>query len=221
MAKKKKTYLEQYVDELRNRKQMAVDRFGNLTTLENDILNSSFDWLVENLEIKNNTFQVSDDLTALMNKFVNVTLEIINQNESYQNKLSDYLRDLKTLSKNIITFQSDFNKIDVAREIKPVQATMTQELIDRLTDNGLNANFVQPLRDVIYNNAVAGMNLRQARQYLTDFVTSGKDKSGRLKSYIEQTATIGVDAFEGAINTKIQAQFATTGLIISGSLIDK
>ncbi len=212
---------KEYIKQLEKSKNLAVDRFGNLTSLEHDVIDSSFEWLVSNLKIERGEFVVTDDLNQLMNQFVNAVIETVHNNATYQNSVSKYLFDLTQITTNVAKFQNEFNDIspkDV--DIKPVQKALINETIDQFTENGLNANFVQPLRDLIFRNVAAGINLKDAKAFLQDYILSGKDKTGKLSRYVQQTAQQGVDSYAGAINTQLMKAVDFTGMIISGSLIE-
>jgi hypothetical protein len=211
---------EQYIKELEKQKNLAVNRFGNLTAVEKDVINSSFEWLAKHLDIKAGDFVVTADLSKRMADFVNAVIDIINSNTNYQDKLSNYLTDLHVIANNLIVFNKDVNKIDVEKAgLKNVQKVLIEETINQYTENGLNEHFAQPLKDGILRNVLGGMSLREAKVYLTDFISSGKDESGKLASYLDQTAQQIADSYEGALNTKLAQTFKFTGFIISGSLI--
>lgn len=215
------TEIEKYLNDLKKAKQLAVDRFGDLTALEIAVVNGSFEWLLDNLSFKKGVIQVDADFTTQMNDFVNAVVGIVNNNKGYQNKLSNYLQDVKQIGDNITQFQEDFNDFDVEKaNIKPLQKNLVSNIIDQFTENGLNSYFAQPLKDGIYRNVLAGMNQRQAKQYLQNYVISGQDQSGKLARYIEQTSIQAVSGYTGAINQKIGQTFETSGFIIDGSIID-
>lgn len=215
------TAIEKYINELTKAKQLAVDRFGNLTTIEKRVIDGSYDWLLTNLTFKRGTVVVDEDFTNQMNDFVNAVVDILNNDKGYQNKVEDFLQDMRIISKNIAEFQANINGFDIEKAgLKPLQKTMIDNIIDQYTENGLNAHFAQPLKDGIFRNALAGMNQSDARNYLVDYIGSGKDQSGKLYRYIEQTSIQAVDSYTGAINQKIRSTFDTTGFIIDGSIID-
>lgn len=215
------TAIERYLNDLKTAKRLAIDRFGNLTSLEKSVVEGSFEWMLDNLSFKRGQVQVDEDFTSQMNDFVTAVVDIINNNKGYQDKLSDYLQDVKTIGSNITKFQEDFNGFDPEKAgIKPLQKNLVTNIIDQFTENGLNSYFAQPLKDGLYRNVLAGMNQRQAKQYLQNYVISGKDESGKLAKYIEQTSIQAVSSYTGAINQKIGQTFDTSGFLIDGSIID-
>jgi len=213
--------VKQYTDQLAQLKNTAVEQFGNLSAVEKDLIDGAFEWLVSNIDIENSDFVITPELTDLMNRFVIAVVDILNNNQSYQNMLNDYLVNIETIGNNLIQFHKDINQIDIKKAgIKPVQEAIVNNLIDSYTENGLNTHFAVPLKDIIYRNILAGMSLKEAKSYLSDYILSGKDESGKLSKYLTQTAQMGVDAYTGAINTKIYQTFTFTGFIMSGSLIE-
>lgn len=211
---------KEYIKFLDKRKQLAVDRFGNLTQLERSIVNGSFDWIVNNLDTKGGKVVITADLDVLMNDFVNSVLKIINNNKEFQTKFQNYLSDISVIGKNLKEFHSGTNKLDLSKAgLTEVQKGVTNLIIDEFIGAGLNTNFAQPLKDIISRNAIAGMSLTEAKGFLNEYVLSGKDQSGKLGSYLTQTAQQGVDSYTGAINTNLADTFDFAGYIISGSLI--
>jgi hypothetical protein len=105
--------LAEYISELKRLKQLAVDRWGTLTTIERQIVDGSFEWLVDNLEIKKGKIQVNEDLPASMDNFVAAVVDIINSNQGFNTKLGSFLSDLQTIQKNNILFHATTNNFNI------------------------------------------------------------------------------------------------------------
>lgn len=213
--------IKEYIKKLEEGKALAVNSFGNLTVIERQVVDLSFEWLIENIPLKTGNFEVTENISAQMNDFVNAVLRIVDNNGEYQNQLINYLTNITTIGYNITQFQSTSNNIDLKKAgLTPIQNGVVSEIINAFTENGLNAGFVQPLRDLVFRNLLAGMSVREAKTYLNDYILSGKDTTGKLARYVTQTAQQGVDSYTGAIHTKLANTFKFTGYIISGSLIE-
>jgi hypothetical protein len=213
--------IQEYIDDLRRLKQLAVDRWGNIATMERDIVDGSFEWLIDNLDIKRGKVDVDEDLSSKMDDFLNAVVGIVNDNTRFQSTLTKFLGDLRTIQENNIKFHATTNNFDIETAgVKEVQKTMVNEIIEQYTGNGLNADFATPLKDGIFRNILAGANMRDIKQVLNSYILSGADNSGKLSSYLDQTAMQAVDSYTGAINQKLAADFKYTGYIISGSLIE-
>ena len=106
------------------------------------------------------------------------------------------------------------------KHIKQIAKIITDEIIDKLLDNGLNQNFVQPIRDLLYQNATSGLSQAQAKIQLKQFIEGGKDITGKLQRYIEPTSQQAVSSYSGMINKKIMDEFEMDAWLVTGSLID-
>jgi len=213
--------IAEYIANLNRIKDEALANWSNLSPIEKEVFENSFDWLVDNLDIKRGTVNVNDDLTSQMNDFVQVVVDIVNKAKGYESKVSGFLGDLDTIQENNKKFHGSFNNFDInTAGVKNVQRTVVEEIINQYTDNGLNPNFAAPLRDGIFRNLLAGANMKDIRQYLQNYILGGEDQSGKLHQYLNQTAQQAVDSYTGMINQQLNKDFKFTGYIISGSLIE-
>lgn len=214
------TILE-YLQALERLKNLAVDRFGNLTVLENEIVNSSYEWLIDNLEISRGTPQVDEELSRTMDSFVSAVIQIINDNKRFQGTITSFLSDLSVIKSNLKQFHATTNHFDIEKAgVNPVQKAVVAEIIDQYTSNGLNSHFAAPLRDNIFRNILAGANMKEVKEVLRNYIIGQNDESGKLGRYVTQTAQQAVDSYTGVINQKLLQQFEFTGFIISGSIIE-
>lgn len=213
--------ITEYIKNLNRLKALAVDRWGNLTSLERDVVDSSFEWLVDNLEIKRGEVKIDEDLAKTMDDFLGAVVQIVNNNQGFQTRIGKFLADLNSIQNNNKTFHAtthNFN-IDIAG-VTDVQKAVVSEIIEQYTGNGLNAHFAAPLKDSIFRNMLAGASMNDVKQVLRDYILSGQDQSGKLGQYLDQTAQQAVDSYTGAINQALVETFKFTGYIISGSLIE-
>ena len=89
-----------------------------------------------------------------------------------------------------------------------------------MLNNGLNQHFAPLLRDLIYQNVTNGLSLSDATEQIEKYIEDGKDISGELDQYIEETAIQAVSAYNRMISTKMMEEFDFDGLIMTGTLID-
>lgn len=213
--------ITEYLENLYRLKNLAVDRWGNLASLEKQLLDDSFEWLVNNLEIKKGEVTVDEDLSRLMDEFVKAVTDIANGNKNFGSRITSFLSDLKTIQKNNAAFHITTNNFDInVAGVTNVQKAVVEETIEQFLGNGLNAHFAQPLKDAVYRNLLGGANMKQVKQVLQTYILSGEDQSGKLGRYLTQTAQQAVDSYTGAINQALVKEFKFTGYIISGSLIE-
>lgn len=213
--------ITEYIQELNRLKRLAVDRWGSLNQMERDVLDGSFDWLIDNLDIKRGQIQVDEELSKIMDDFVRTVVETVNSAPTFQSTLKRFLQDLTTIQTNNKLFHSTTNNFNIETAgVTDVQKAVVGQIIDQYTANGLNAHFATPLKDNIFRNILAGANMREVKQVLQTHILGGNDKSGKLGQYLDQTAMMAVDSYTGAINQQLVKEFTFTGYIISGSLIE-
>lgn len=213
--------IKEYLENLERLKRLAISRWGSMTAIERDVVDGSFEWLIDNLEIKRGEVIVDEELSRIMDEFLQAVVDVVNNQPAFQSNLKIFLQDLTTIQTNNKLFHSTTNKFDInTAGVNNVQKAVVGQIIDQYTGNGLNAHFATPLKDGVFRNILAGANMRQVKQVLQAYILSGQDKSGKLGSYIDQTAMQAVDSYTGAINQQLVAEFDFTGYIISGSLIE-
>jgi hypothetical protein len=143
--------IAEYIANLNRIKDQALANWSTLSSIEKQVFEDSFDWLVNNLDIKKGAVGVNDDLTAKMNEFLNVVVDLVNKSKGYETKLTGFLGDLDTIQKNNERFHGSFNNFNInTAGVKNVQRTVVEEIINQYTGNGLNPNFAAPLRDGIF-----------------------------------------------------------------------
>lgn len=213
--------IKEYLANLDRLKRLAINRWDVLSTIERAVVDGSFEWLVNNLEIKRGEIIVDEDLSSLMDDFMKAVVDTINDVPLFQSKLKSFLQDLTTIQTNNKRFHSTTNNFNIETAgVTNVQKAVVGEIIDQYTANGLNVHFAAPLKENIFRNILAGANMKEVKQVLQTYVLSGQDKSGKLGSYLDQTAQQAVDSYTGAINQELVKEFTFTGYIISGSLIE-
>jgi hypothetical protein len=170
-------------------------------------------------DFKAGKFVVEANFIKQLNKLTVQVLDLLQSEPKFTGPVSQFVKRLTPVSEAITDFQKSTNDIKVPA-YETAKKVVIDEIIDKMLDNGLNAEFVQPLRDIVYQNATTGISLKDAKIQIKEFISGGGDKSGKLGSYLEQTAQQGVDAYSGAINKRLLETFDYDALLMTGSLID-
>jgi hypothetical protein len=206
------------IAEFKKRTERSI--VGQIPSLEKQVNQLLLDWIDDNLDIKNGDFVPNERAVTALNNFSDVYTEMIAELADYKGSVGKYLKNFKSAGK----LMEEFNKsqgLDVKRaNLGSVQEIVINEIINAYSQNGLNEKFVQPLRQVLFENVANGLSKKGATAQIREFIQGGKDSSGKLHRYLEQTAQQGVDSYEGAVNTRIMKTFDIDTLIMSGSLID-
>lgn len=193
--------------------QSRIDEMGKAAY---DILLKAIE---KDFDFKGGKFVVEKNFIKQLNKLTVDVLDLLQKEPKFSGAVSQFVKRMPAISEAISDFQQSVNDIKVPA-FETAKKVVIDEIIDKMLDNGLNQHFVQPLRDLIYQNATGGLSLTEARTQIKEYIQGGKDVSGKLGRYVEQTAQQGVDSYSGRINTKLLETFNYDGLLVTGSLID-
>lgn len=171
----------------------------------------------ETFDFKSGKIQVQKDFVKQLNRLTVDVLDLLQKEPKFSGPVSQFVKRLTPISEAITDFQKNVNGVKVP-PFDVAKGVVIDEIVDKMLNNGLNQKFVQPIRDIIYQNATTGLSLSDARIQLKELAATGT--AGKLGSYIENTAIQAVDAYTGAINTKLLEEFDYDGQLITGSLID-
>lgn len=212
---------EEYIAALLALKTAIENRFiAVIPYVEQFALQALLDWIDKSLDIRKGSLTASDETIAILNDFDSYFLQVLSQMKEYNGAVSGMIKDLPKFSKLMQQYQEETNGISWAKaNVAPVQKLVVNEIIDAYSENGLNQNFVQPLRDLLYQNIAAGTSVKDAKESLTKFVKSEDGKDSKISRYITQTSQQAVDSYTGIINKKLMDTFDYGYLQMSGSLI--
>jgi hypothetical protein len=188
--------------------------------IENFAYDALIEWMDNSLDVKAGSLTATEDTLQILNQFDEGFMKVLTQLQSYKGAVTSFVKELPKIGTVMQQYQEGTNGIDWSKaDIGPAQKLVVGEIINAYTENGLNAEFVQPLRDQLYQNIAAGTNMTDAKKQLNDYILGPGDKSGKLKNYLTQTSQQAVDSYTGAINKKLMDTFDYSHLIMSGSLI--
>jgi len=211
---------EEYIKKLEELKKKSLRAvLQDSPEVEKQALELLRDFIDENLDTKDGKFVPNERAVKAINSFTDTYLKAVSELKDYKGMVGQYLKNFKDIGTLMEEFQKG-NGVNVKQaRLGPVQELVVAETINRYSENGLNPDFVQPLRELMFNNITGGLNKKEAMAQLREFISGGRDESGILGRYIEQTAQQGVDSYTGAINVRIMQTFKIDTYVMSGSLI--
>lgn len=187
--------------------------------MENAVIGIFSRAIEDNFNIENGKIKQTKAFIKQLNNMTADVLQLMQEDPKFIGPVGQFVKRLDNISNAITDFQATTNGVKVP-DFATAKQVAINEIIDQFLNNGINQNFIQPLRDLIYQSASAGLSLREAKRQIKDYVASGKDQSGKLLKYIESTAQQAVDSYSGLINKKLVEQFNYDALLMTGSLID-
>ena len=144
------------------------------------------------------------------------------QSTPYPSKVRDYLGSFDTIKKYGLDVVADVNQLDrdaLEALVNPVQRATVQQTLDNLTGVGINSNFVEPLKQGIYKNIVAGSTITDLETYLKSVIQSDPERMGQLKRYSTQVARDALNQYDGQVNARIASEFELDAYQYVGSII--
>jgi hypothetical protein len=211
---------EEYIQKLQQLKAEAERAIlSQLPSIERLAYQQAVDFFDKNFDVKGGKLVPNAEALLALNKFTDDYLGAFTSNARYTGPIGAYLKNFKDIATIMDEFQRTQGLDPAKANVGAAQEIVVNEIVNRYSENGLNAGFVQPLRQIIFQNVVGGFNKTDALAQLQDYIASGKDQTGKLGRYLEQTAQQGVDSYTAAVNTRIMQTFKIDTYIMSGSLI--
>lgn len=136
----------------------------------------------------------------------------------YKERVQGYLNSFNKITEANIRTQAKAG-IDAEGLLTNIQKSSKQFTINALTGAGMDANFINPVKTILYNHIVSGSTIAEAELGLREFVLGTPETVGRLERYVGQVARDGISQYDGLIQAKLQKEFGLDGISYEGSLI--
>lgn len=162
--------------------------------------------------------------------FDSQTINLINEAEKrilkalnksgYNDRVKSYLKDFDLIKENVVAQQKKINGINVAtRPLNNLQKSAIQQTTNILTGNGMNYNFIQPVKDILLSSASSGMTIAEAELQLKSIVLGDEERLGKLNRYVTQVSRDAVSQFDGMLQSRIAKEYDLDGISYEGSII--
>lgn len=115
---------------------------------------------------------------------------------------------------------NDLSKSELENLVNPIQKQLTDQTLTGLTGSGVNTNFIEPIRQGIFQNIVAGTSISDLEKYLTTYILGNPNVDGLFSRYVKQVSRDALNQYDGQVNAKIAEDFGLDAFRYVGSLID-
>lgn len=209
-------------DQLKKRFQIIDEAEKNLTrnlpTLQNEIYKEILP-ILEKFDVSEGKIVYNRTAINLINQLEAAILRAINRTP-YKDRVLDYLADFEKVKEINIKLQSSLNRIDVkSSNLTSIQRQAVKTTLNNLTGAGLDTNFVQPVKQVLFQHAVGGSSIAQTELALREVIKGNATKYGRLTRYLTQISRDAISGYDGEIQSRIANEFDLDGYSYEGSLI--
>jgi hypothetical protein len=138
----------------------------------------------------------------------------------YNTKVADLLKNFDTIKANTIKLTEIANNVSVTQSsLSDIQRIEVQSALDKLVGSGIDAEFINPMRDALYRNIAFGGTVADAEQIISNYVVSNPEKQSVLARYSGQIARDTISQFDGAIQSAIGNELDLRDYLYVGSII--
>jgi hypothetical protein len=145
------------------------------------------------------------------------------QKSNFPSSVNEFLREFETIKKfnfDIHKNVNDLSKSELEKLISPIQKNVVDQTMENLTGSGVNSNFIEPVRQGVFKNIVAGSTITDLESSLKTFIQGTGDTDGLLMRYTKQVSRDALNQFDGQTNARIASEFDLDAFRYVGSLID-
>ena len=135
------------------------------------------------------TIDLVDELEREINRAI--------QNSGFPSNVTQYLRDFQLITANNIALHQGLNNINIAQSITGLQRVAVEQTLNNLLGQGLQTNFVGPVRAQLYNSIVSGSTVTQAEEALKQIVVGGPGEAGTFQRYVGRIARDAIQQYDG------------------------
>lgn len=195
-----------------------VDNFDNIEKKIFDAVKKK----INTMNVEGGKILFDDTNTAIVNE-IDAVIQNALQGSNYPTQVKEFLRSFETIKQFNFDAQKSVNDIsekELSDLIDPIQKANVEQTLNGLTGTGVSTNFIQPVREGIYKNIVAGTTISDLETYLTNYIISNPERMSGLKRYVTQVSRDSLNQFDGQVNSKIAETFGLDAFRYVGSLID-
>jgi len=178
--------------------------------------------LIDKFNVSGGKIDFNDANVELVNT-INQTIVDAIQKSKMPGTIRQYLRDFDTIKEFNVDVHSKLNGLstkELEDLINPIQKQMVQQTLDGLTGAGVDANFIEPVKNGIYKNIVGGSTRSDLEIFLNAYVVGTPELNGLYSRYVKQVSRDALGQFDGQINAKIAEEFGLDAFRYVGSIID-
>lgn len=149
--------------------------------------------------------------------------DIINKSlikSGYNKSAEVFIQDLAKLSANSLLMLDGSGYSAQKLPLSKIEKKWRNQTKTSLIDSGIREDFKRPILQILDDAISYGDSIDAAKKKLTEFVASGQDKSGKLKSYLTQTARDSISQLQGQQMSSVAREVGVVGIRYVGGLLN-
>lgn len=190
----------------------------NLPTLQNEIYKEILP-ILERFDTSSGKIEYNRTAINLINQLEQAIKRAVNRTD-YKDRVQDYLTDFGKVKEQNVLLQSSLNKINVrSSALNSIQREAVKTTLNNLVGSGLDTNFIQPVKQVLFQHSVGGASIADTELALREVIKGNAERFGRLERYLTQMSRDSIGQYDGTIQQQIAKEFELDGFSYEGSLI--
>jgi hypothetical protein len=138
----------------------------------------------------------------------------------YEDKVKELLKNFAKIKANNIAIHEIANNVIIQNStLTGIQKLEVQNALDKLVGTGIDAEFINPMREALYRNITFGGSIADAEQIIESYVVSTPQKQSVLRRYAGQISRDAISQFDGAIQQTIADELGLDGFLYAGTII--
>lgn len=180
---------------------------------------SSLRKLLAQIDRSGGRLVLNSDTVNLINKADRDIRKALNS-AGYDKRVTEYLKDFDRIKEATILEQKRVNDITVPfRPLNNIQKSAIQQTTNILLGNGLDANVIQPVKDILLQAASSGMTIGEAELLLRNTIMGNVERLGKLSRYVTQISRDAIEQYNGLLQSRIAVELDLDGFSYEGSII--
>lgn len=167
---------------------------------------------------KSGNLKYDRETVKLINQLTDSVEQAIKRSK-YPETVNDYLLNFDKISEANILLQKTYGITVKPSMLTSLQRGVLQQATNNLLGSGLDINFVQPVKDAMFQHAVAGASIADTELYLRDIISGNSDRLGLLERYVTQISRDSLSQYDGLIQSRLLKEFDLDCLSFEGSII--
>ena len=196
-------------------KEQLVDKLrGSVGNIEKDVLDSIFSLLDK---MPNSGGVITAEQLLEVGQVINQALVKNGYVENVELFISDLGKVTLTTSyilKNVGGYNTSVS------QLSNIEKKWKAQTVESLLGSGINEKFKRPIQKIIDDTISGGGSIEDAKKTLSEYVLGGKDRTGKLKSYLTQTARDSISQLQGQQFKSVADNIETKYIRYVGGLLN-
>ena len=189
-----KPIINQLIDKL----ESSVSDFDTaIPGIQKDIADE-VEKLIHGLDTKGNAITSSVSNLRKIGAFKSKIITII-KDSGYDSLVDKFAGDFTDVESLLSDYFSEIaaTTFKTSPALKVIRLQTLTNTIDQLTENGLYANFINPITEMLTKNVTSGMSWQEMNKQLRDFIVTNKNKVGGLQRWTKQITNGSINNYAG------------------------